>query len=175
MKNVNMVVAILGLLFLSNIIFGQSSENSSLTNVSKAQKTEKATSGTVTNARIRLHRGSKGCNWEFGICKVHGPADCSPPAKKCHNLTQKELREGWAIANLSLEKDKLRVEVLSPLQEKGEVLTIDEDIVLDEKLSQSLGTKSLTILKGEYKVDYSQVMRGKVIILATCGICNIRK
>jgi len=43
-----------------------------------------------------------------------------------------------------------------PLPEKGNLLPIDENIVLDEQTAKALGFKTVTVLKGNYRLTTSK-------------------
>jgi hypothetical protein len=43
----------------------------------------------------------------------------------------------------------------SALPERASVLPVGENLALDSATSKALGHKSITVLKGDYKIDYS--------------------
>jgi hypothetical protein len=59
-------------------------------------------------------------------------------------------------ANAEISGRALVAVLEGPLPEKGNLLPIDEDIVLDEETAKALGFKTVTVLKGSYKLTTSK-------------------
>jgi hypothetical protein len=59
-------------------------------------------------------------------------------------------------ANAEIRGSALEAVLEGPLPEKGNLLPIDEDIVLDEETAKALGFKTVTVLKGNYKLTTSK-------------------
>jgi hypothetical protein len=59
-------------------------------------------------------------------------------------------------ANAEITGRFLEAVLEGPLPEKGNLLPIDEDIVLDEETAKALGFKTVTVLKGNYKLTRSK-------------------
>ncbi|MEO5931337.1 MAG: T9SS type A sorting domain-containing protein, partial [Candidatus Kapaibacterium sp.] len=96
---------------------------------------------------IEVGRKSRGCTG-FGICSITvGTSALDNPAR--------------AIATAS--GDVLTLDMPeSSSGVKEDMLTIDEDIVLDDATSRALGSKRVTIPAGTYPVDYTSSPNGTV-------------
>ncbi|HTG18287.1 MAG TPA: hypothetical protein VK747_23800 [Blastocatellia bacterium] len=55
-------------------------------------------------------------------------------------------------ANAEITGRSLQAVFEGPLPEKGNLLPIDENIVLDEETAKALGFKTVTVLKGNYRL-----------------------
>ena len=58
----------------------------------------------------------------------------------------------------------LKIEMRSALPEKASVVPVAENIILDAATSKALGFKSVTVLRGEYKIDYSKNKLGSIAV-----------
>ena len=74
-------------------------------------------------------------------------------------------------ASATVEQDKtarnashrfLKIEMRNALPGKWAVVPISENMALDAATSKALGFKSVTVLKGDYKVDYTKNKMGTV-------------
>lgn len=107
---------------------------------------------------ITIHTGirSRGCTG-FGICSITIGRGDTP------------LSDARAIAMVN--GNSVTLEMLSSPAERGDVLVIDEDIVLDKETSMALGSHSVTISRGSYPVDYSSNPHGTVqLAMSRIGI-----
>lgn len=107
---------------------------------------------------IDVGRKSFGCQ-RFGVCSITIDLDFAMmhPAGGTGSLDGNTLRFDF------LEKVKT--------DEDSSMIYVDEDITLDEKSSLALGAKQVTILKGAYRVDYSDNPNGQVdFAVARIGI-----
>jgi hypothetical protein len=95
---------------------------------------------------IKIGRRSSGCRG-FGICEIWIGAD---------------IADRTVPSSVSVDGGTLKVDFLGKLPEQGDVMTIDEDIVLDNATSLALGYQQITIRKGSYPVDYSHNPNGHV-------------
>lgn len=105
-----------------------------------------------------IGRRAYGCE-RFGVCSITVGFDLAmnKPAPGTGTL------EG---SSLSFDFTQ-RVES----SEDSSVIYVDEDIALDEQSSLALGARSVTILKGAYRVDYSENPNGHVdFAVARIGI-----
>ena len=59
-------------------------------------------------------------------------------------------------ANAEITGRALVAVLEGPLPEKGNLLPIDENIVLDEETAKALGFKTVTVLKGNYRLTTSK-------------------
>lgn len=102
---------------------------------------------------ITIHTGirSRGCTG-FGICAI---------------IIERDAPASAAQAIATVNGNNLTLEMLSSPDERGDVLLIDEDIVLDEKTSLALGSRQVTISSGAYPVDYSSNPHGTVQLAMT--------
>jgi hypothetical protein len=104
---------------------------------------------------VEAGRRSKGCTG-FGICSITVGFDFS---------------ERTVGSSASIDSDVMTIDFLKNLPEHGDVLTIDEDIVLDDAPALVLGYQSVVVKKGEYQVDYSSNPNGRVkVSVQTSGI-----
>jgi hypothetical protein len=104
---------------------------------------------------VEAGRRSKGCTG-FGICSITIGFDFS---------------ERTVGSSASIDGNMMTIDFLKNLPEQGNVLTIDEDIVLDDATSLALGYQHVVVKKGEYQVDYSNNPNGRVTVqVQTMGI-----
>ena len=90
----------------------------------------------------------------FGICRITIGWDATatqPPASGERRAAVRKCR-----ASASLRGNKLFVDLSTPLPEKAAVIPLTENLVLDAPTSKKLGFKSVTVLQGEYAIDYSK-------------------
>jgi hypothetical protein len=59
-------------------------------------------------------------------------------------------------ANAEIRGRVLEAVLEGPLPEKGNLLPIDENIVLDDETAKALGFKTVTVLRGSYKLTRSK-------------------
>ena len=127
---------------------------------------------TTTQAAftITIYFGKARCAAGFGICRIDiGAREAEAPAGG--DTARARPRTGQASA--SVEQDKtardinhlyLKIEMRSALPEKGSVVPIAENITLDAATSKALGFKNVTVLRGEYKIDYSKNKLGSIAV-----------
>jgi len=80
-----------------------------------------------------------------GICGITVGADVSLGSARSSRRTVKGTAE--------VAGRQMAISFGSELPEKGELLPIDEDIILDEETAKALGFKTVTVLKGEYRIN----------------------
>lgn len=73
------------------------------------------------------------------------------------NLTEREM-----VMELTLSGDLLKGQFINEPPEKGNEFPISQDIVLDKNTSSKLGLKTVTILPGNYKIDYTDNKNGVI-------------
>ncbi|HXG94663.1 MAG TPA: hypothetical protein VNN73_20140 [Blastocatellia bacterium] len=105
----------------------------------------------------------------FGLCKITIGFDRQSTSKD--GETERAARKGDASATVEQDKTAretnhlyLKIEMKTALPEKASVLPVAENVTLDAATSKALGFKSITILKGEYKIDYSKNRLGSVAL-----------
>lgn len=64
----------------------------------------------------------------------------------------------------TLEKNRIILELTSAPPERAKRISVDEDIALDDCSCRALGYSSITILKGNYKMSYTETKFGKVVL-----------
>lgn len=119
---------------------------------------------------ITIYFGKAGCRPGFGICRIDigGAREAeAPPAGG--DTARARPRTGQASA--SVEQDKtarehlyLKIEMRTALPEKTSVVPIGENLTLDAATSKALGFKNVTVLRGEYKIDYSKNKLGSIAV-----------
>jgi hypothetical protein len=101
------------------------------------------------------------CKIEIGLERIAGGREGED--------TKRAARTGQASA--SVEQDKtareanhrfLKIELRSALPDTGSTIPVSENMTLDAAASKALGFKSVTVLKGDYKVDYSRNKLGTI-------------
>lgn len=119
---------------------------------------------------ITIYFGKTGCRPGFGICRIDIGSAREAEAPK-GGETERAARKGQASA--SVEQDKtardashlyLKIEMRTALPEKASVVPIGENLPLDAATSKALGFKNVTVLSGEYKIDYSKNKLGSVAL-----------
>jgi len=118
---------------------------------------------------ITIYFGKARCASGFGICRIDIGAAREAEAPAGGDTARARPRTGQAAA--SVEQDKtarehlyLKIEMRTALPEKGSVVPVAENITLDATTSKALGFKSVTVLRGEYKIDYSKNKLGSVVL-----------
>lgn len=106
-----------------------------------------ATADAIT-ITIETGRQSRDCRG-FGICSIIIDLRTGPNAI-----------QGDAVLN----GDRLIVSFAQPFGQPGQLLPIDQPIELDPQTAHALGASRVTILPGEYEVDYSSNPNGVVIL-----------
>ena len=98
------------------------------------------------------HRDCRGGN---GICIIIATGKCGAPARMAGASVEADARPAG---------DEIALELTSASPHRAETVPVGRDIVLDACTSGALGYDSLTILKGDYAVDYSASKLGKVTV-----------
>jgi len=103
---------------------------------------------------ITIAVGRKKCDCcGFGICKIS--IDIS-------------LGERTKLA--LIEKcEKAEIEFLERPRKLGDVLYVDSDVELPKEAAYALGYDSISILRGEYKMDYVRSVWGKTTVMVKMG------
>ena len=102
---------------------------------------------TARGIIITIYTGfGPGCT-DFGICRI--TIDTSASARTVQAAAT------WVNGRLQLN-------YLADPPDKGTLLTIDQDIVLDSATARSLGYEHVTLRAGQYPVDYSVNPHGQV-------------
>jgi len=96
---------------------------------------------------LDIGRKKLGCTG-FGICKI--------------TVGNETASTQQLPATATSNGDGLTIDLLGSTREHGDLLVIDEDIMLDEAGALAFGHKHLRILAGEYRVDYSANPNGTV-------------
>jgi hypothetical protein len=98
-----------------------------------------------------------------GLCKISvGWKTLAPAPGTGAERTARPPRivEGSAV----MKENKLYVDFKSALPEKMEMLPVAENLVLDAPTARAFASKSVTVLKGDYKIDYSKNRFGSVVL-----------
>jgi hypothetical protein len=126
---------------------------------------------------ITIYFGKARCAPGFGICRIDiGAAGERFEVALGHPDTATRARPRTGQASVSVEQDKtakgenvrvryfMGIIMKTALPENGSVLPISENITLDAATAKALGFKSVTVLRGEYKIDYSKNKLGSVVV-----------
>ena len=65
--------------------------------------------------------------------------------------------------------EKAEIEFLERPRKFGDVLYIDSDVELPKEATYALGYDSISILRGEYKMDYVSSVGGKTTVTVKMG------
>ena len=103
---------------------------------------------------ITISVGRKKCDCcGFGICKV-----------------SIDISLGERVKFSLIEKcEKAQIEFLERPRKFGDVLFVDSDIELPKEAAYALGYDSISILRGEYKMDYVNSIWGKTTVMVKMG------
>lgn len=119
---------------------------------------------------ITIYFGHRPSCEGFGLCRIVIDASREADAPK-GGETARAARRGEASATIEQDKTArdsshrfLKIEMRTAVPEKALVLPISENIALDAATSKALGFKSVTVLRGEYKIDYSTNKLGSVVL-----------
>ncbi len=111
----------------------------------------------------------------FGFCKIVIGAAREAEAPKSGEA-ERASRNGQASATVEQDKSAreanhlyLKIEMNTPLPIKAAVMPVAEDLTLDAATSKALGHKSITVLKGNYKIDYSKNKFGSLAVNMKAG------
>ena len=115
---------------------------------------------TIT-IEVTIGRASEGCA-RFGICKIKIGASAAAPAPSAGDAARKAKESIHGAA--TLQGDKLLVDFKSALPQRAASIPIDEDIPLDAAAAKALGFKSVTVRRGDYKIDYSRNRAGRIAL-----------
>jgi hypothetical protein len=119
--------------------------------------------------RITIYFGKPGRCEGFGFCKIV----VDPNKSVDQAAARRRILEGKAgEANASISEDSaartagtnLRIEMSTAVPNKASSLPVDEDVVLDAETSKSFGYRSVTVIRGEYKIDYTKNKFGTVVV-----------
>jgi uncharacterized protein YdeI (BOF family) len=122
---------------------------------------------------ITIYFGKARCAPGFGICRIDIGAAGEREVALGGPDTSTRARPRTGQASASVEQDKTarrlenqlyRIEMRTELPEKGSVIPVAENITLDAATAKALGFKSVTVLRGEYKIDYSKNKLGSVVV-----------
>ena len=72
-------------------------------------------------------------------------------------------------ATLDPECDKLEIEFIERSRKYGCVMFVDQEIELPKEAANILGYDNITILRGEYKMDYYRSAWGKTKVMIKVG------
>lgn len=70
------------------------------------------------------------------------------------------IAEGSAV----MKGNKLYVDFKSPMPERVDSLPVVENIVLESATARAFAAKGVTVLKGDYKVEYSKNKFGSIVL-----------
>ena len=120
---------------------------------------------------ITIYFGKERCAPGFGICRIDiGAARETPKGGEAERAAPK------GEASASIDQDKtaketadlyLKIEMRTALPKHESVLPIAENLTLDAATSKALGHKSINVLKGDYKIDYSKNKFGSLAVKVT--------
>ncbi|HLG15490.1 MAG TPA: hypothetical protein VJH03_13460 [Blastocatellia bacterium] len=89
----------------------------------------------------------------FGLCKVTiGVARMKAPDPKA------------VPAKAEVRGDKMAVTFDGAVPPGGDVLPVSEDMILDAAVARGLGFKTVTILKGDYRIERAGSRFGSVVL-----------
>ncbi len=74
-----------------------------------------------------------------------------------------------AKLTLSEECEKIELEFLERPRKFGDILFVDSEIELPKEAAVALGYEAITVVRGEYKMDYVRSVWGKAIVLVKLG------
>ncbi len=112
---------------------------------------------------VEWGRRAQQCHGD-GICIIVIDTGPSCPRESLRARTDRTVD---AVA--SFAADTITIDLTSVRPEGGDTITVDEDIPLDECESRSLGFESLTILAGEYPIDYRAHRLGRITVNVHSG------
>jgi hypothetical protein len=137
---------------------------------------------TTTQAMfsITIYFGKAQCAPGVGICRI------DIGAREAGRRTPAERAAPTGEASATVEEDKkasaggggeagaretvhlyLKIEMKTAPPKRESVMPVSEDLVLDAATSKALGHKSITVLKGDYKIDYSKNKFGSLLLKIT--------
>lgn len=117
---------------------------------------------------ITIYFGQHASCSGFGLCKIVIGAARETALGGPDTM---RARPATGEASASVEQDKsardsshrfLKIEMRTALPEKASVLPVAENVTLDAATSKALGFRRVTLLRGEYKIDYSKNKLGSV-------------
>lgn len=117
---------------------------------------------------ITIYFGQRPSCSGFGLCRIDIGA-----AREASKGGEAERAAPRGEASASVEPDKtaketshlyLKIEMRTALPEKASVMPLTENLTLDAATSKALGHKSITVLKGDYKIDYSKNKFGSLLL-----------
>ncbi len=118
---------------------------------------------------ITIYFGARRCAPGIGICRIDIGAAREAEAPK--GDTARAARTGQASASVEQNKSArdtgprtLKIDMQTALPEKSSVMPVAENVVLSAATAKALGFKSVTVLRGEYKIDYSQNKLGSISV-----------
>jgi hypothetical protein len=119
-------------------------------------------SSAAANISITIYFGKPQSCAGFGICRIiigRAQADTAPSE---NNTERARPRSGRASA--AIRDNKLFINLEDRLPERASVMPVSENVTLDSATSKALGYKSVTVLRGEYGIDYSKNRFGSVAV-----------
>lgn len=121
------------------------------------QAERKLAPGPAQRIRIIIGWGDpdRECRKGSGICIIIGVGKCATSARMQGASVEAEARPAG---------DEIGLDLTSAPPERAERVKVGRDIVVDACTSGALGYDSLTILKGDYAVDYSASRLGRVTV-----------
>ena len=98
----------------------------------------------------------------WGFCKISIGWETVAEAPKGGGTARVNVRKCRASA--ALKENKLYLDLGTALPERASVVPIGEKLALDPATSKALGFKHVTVLRGEYEIDYSKNKLGAVVL-----------
>ncbi|MBI3650898.1 MAG: hypothetical protein HY231_07590 [Acidobacteria bacterium] len=99
-----------------------------------------------------------------GLCKITVGRELANPATGAESAARKAAPPRLAEATAELKDHKLYVDFQGAMPDRGETLPVMENLSLDAATARAFASKSITILKGDYKIDYSKNKFGSVVL-----------
>lgn len=123
---------------------------------------------------ITIYFGKARCEPGFGICRIDigaaREAEASTSVYKGQATADVERVRTAKDAGHYFLKIEMRNQLPTPVNRvsgppyKPSVMPVAENLTLDSATSEALGFKSATVLKGEYKIDYSKNKYGSMAL-----------
>lgn len=119
---------------------------------------------------ITIYFGQRPSCSGFGLCRIVIDASREAEAPR-GGETARAVRRGEASATIEQDRTArdtshrfLKVEMRTAVPEKASVIPVSDNIALDAATSKALGFKSVTVLRGDYKIDYSKNKLGSIVL-----------
>lgn len=121
------------------------------------------TSSAARGITVTIYFGKPPDCTGHGFCKITiGWNTIAPSPGTGAERASRPLRaiEGSAV----MKENKLYVDFKSAMPEREAVLPVAENVALDSATARAFASKKVTVLKGDYKIDYSKNKFGSVVL-----------